>query len=136
MEGKLTVYFDPPYWVGIFEKTENGLYQTAKHVFGAEPSEPELLKFVLEKYPSVAFSRPVPAENVLTEKVNYKRRMREIRAEMRNPCRSTRAQEALQKEYEINARERKLISKEERQLENDHKYRLRQVRRAEKHRGH
>ena len=50
MEGKLTVYFDPPFWVGIFEKIENNHCQAARQVFGAEPTEPELIRFALENY--------------------------------------------------------------------------------------
>ena len=37
---KLTVYFDEPFWVGVFERIEDGNLSVAKVTFGAEPKEP------------------------------------------------------------------------------------------------
>ena len=34
----LTVLFEPPFWVGIFELTYNGRYCACKVTFGAEPA--------------------------------------------------------------------------------------------------
>ena len=34
---KLTVYFEEPFWVGIFERIEDGNVSVAKVTFGAEP---------------------------------------------------------------------------------------------------
>ncbi len=35
--GKLTVFFEEPFWVGVFERTENGKLSVCKVSFGAEP---------------------------------------------------------------------------------------------------
>ena len=37
VNGKLTVFFEEPFWVGIFEHIENGKLSVAKVTFGAEP---------------------------------------------------------------------------------------------------
>ena len=42
MEGKLTVYFDEPFWVGVFERCDNGKLSVCKITFGAEPKEQEI----------------------------------------------------------------------------------------------
>ena len=34
---KLTVFFEEPFWVGVFERIENGKLSAAKVTFGAEP---------------------------------------------------------------------------------------------------
>ncbi|HEX7555131.1 MAG TPA: YjdF family protein [Leptolinea sp.] len=136
MEGKLTVLFDPPYWVGIFEKIENDQIQAARFVFGAEPTEPQLLKFALKEYTSLQFSPPVPIGQVKYHPVNFKRKMREIRAQMETQPRSTHAQEVLQQELENRAVIRKKNSKEDRIQLEDRKFKLRKDRKAEKHRGH
>ncbi len=34
--GKLTVYFEEPFWVGVFERIEDGKLSVAKVTFGAE----------------------------------------------------------------------------------------------------
>ena len=40
--GKLTVYFEKPFWVGIFERTEDGKLSVAKVTFGVEPKDGEV----------------------------------------------------------------------------------------------
>lgn len=35
--GKLTVYFEDPFWVGVFERIEHGKRSVCKITFGAEP---------------------------------------------------------------------------------------------------
>jgi len=43
---KLTVYFNGQFWLGIIERhTEQGL-MVARHVFGAEPKDEEILQFI------------------------------------------------------------------------------------------
>ena len=46
MSGRLIVYFDDPFWVGIFERVENGKLSVAKVTFGAEPKDYEIQEFI------------------------------------------------------------------------------------------
>ena len=48
--GKLTVYFDDPFWVGVFEHIEDEKLFVCKITFGAEPKDYEILEFVLKYY--------------------------------------------------------------------------------------
>ena len=36
VNGKLTVFFEEPFWVGIFERIEDGKLSAAKVTFGAD----------------------------------------------------------------------------------------------------
>lgn len=47
--GKLTVFFEEPFWVGVFERIENGKLSVSKVTFGAEPKDYEIYEFVLKK---------------------------------------------------------------------------------------
>ena len=38
----LTVYFDDPFWVGVFERAEGGKLSAARITFGAEPKDHEV----------------------------------------------------------------------------------------------
>ena len=38
-EAKLTVYFDEPFWVGVFEELDGKRLSVCKVVFGAEPTD-------------------------------------------------------------------------------------------------
>ena len=51
----LTVYHGGQFWVGLAEHFEDGRYGVARIVFGAEPSDEEILQFVVNKWAKLAF---------------------------------------------------------------------------------
>ncbi|WP_220395528.1 YjdF family protein [Collinsella tanakaei] len=58
----LTVYHDGQFWVGLAEHVEDGRYGAARIVFGAEPSNEEILRFVVNKWAKLSFFGDDPAE--------------------------------------------------------------------------
>ena len=76
--GKLTVYFEDPFWVGIFERIDGGKLSVAKVTFGAEPKDYEIQEFVSKNYYNLKFSPSAPV-TVKRDVVNPKRRLRETR---------------------------------------------------------
>ena len=58
----LTVYHDGQFWVGLAEHVEDGRYDAARIVFGAEPSNEEILQFVVSKWAKLAFFGDDPAK--------------------------------------------------------------------------
>ena len=58
----LTVYHDGQFWVGLAERVEGGRYGVARIVFGAEPSDEEILRFVVGKWEKLAFFGDDPAK--------------------------------------------------------------------------
>ena len=52
----LTVYHDGQFWVGLAEHVEDGRYGAARIVFGAEPSNEEILRFVVNKWAKLSAS--------------------------------------------------------------------------------
>lgn len=65
METKLTVFFDDPFWVGVFERIEDGKLSVTKITFGAEPKDYEVWEFVLKHYYELEFS---PAVETVTRR--------------------------------------------------------------------
>ena len=59
--GKLTVFFEAPFWVGIFERSEDGKLSAAKVTFGSEPKDYDIYEFILEHYDDLQFSPSVAA---------------------------------------------------------------------------
>lgn len=51
----LTVYHDGQFWVGLAEHVESGRYGVARIVFGAEPSDEEILRFVTSEWEKLSF---------------------------------------------------------------------------------
>lgn len=57
--GKLVVFFEDPFWVGVFERIESEKLSVAKITFGAEPKDYEVWEFVLKYYDQIPFSPTV-----------------------------------------------------------------------------
>ncbi len=49
-KGSLTVFFEDPFWVGVFELIEDGKLFVCKVTFGAEPKDYAVLEYVLQPY--------------------------------------------------------------------------------------
>ena len=133
--GTLTVYFEEPFWVGVFERMEGEKISVCKVTFGAEPKDYEVWAFVLHNYDELKFS---PALNADVKQMadNPKRRQRSIKKQLQNAGIGTKSQQALAAQREKSKIERKKISKEQRELEQQRKFDLKQNKRKEKHRGH
>ena len=132
---KLTVYFEEPFWVGVFERMENGKLSVCKVTFGAEPKDYEVWAFVLEHYGELAFSSSIESEVKRTAD-NPKRKQREARRQISASGVGTKSQQALQMQREEIKMERKQISREQREAEKQRQFDLKQQKRKEKHRGH
>lgn len=132
--GKLTVYFDNPFWVGVFERIEDDKLSVCKVTFGAEPKDYEVLQFILKNYSQLKFSPSVDVK-VRKEAKNPKRMQREARKQTALSGIGTKSQQALQQQREENKLLRKTISKQMQEAENQRRYDLKQQKRKEKHRG-
>ena len=134
MEAKLTVYFDDPFWVGVFERIEDGTLSACKVTFGAEPKDYEVWEFILKHYYELKFS-PAVETGVRQTADNPKRRQRSARKQLERTGVGTKSQQALQMQLEQNKQERKVKSREQKQAEAERQFALRQQKKKEKHRG-
>lgn len=135
MSGKLTVFFEEPFWVGVFERVTDGRLSVSKMTFGAEPKDYDVLDFILNHYYELKFSPAVEAELKKTAD-NPKRRKRNAKKQLQNVGIGTKSQQALQMQREEMKLERSQISKEMREAEKQKKFDLKQQKKKEKHRGH
>ena len=90
----LTVYFEDPFWVGGFERVEDDQLSVCRHVFGAEPTNAEVLAFVQQRFRKLAFSPTVAADRQMHHS-NPKRRQRAARKASASRGIGTKAQQAL-----------------------------------------
>ena len=135
VESKLTIYFEEPFWVGVFEELEGDKLSVCRVVFGAEPTDAEVYDFILKHYYHLKFSAPVKTE-IRSKADNPKRRQRNARKQLEKSGIGTKSQQALQKQYEENKTERKRTTREQREAEKQRQFELKQQKRKEKHRGH
>ena len=121
VNGKLTVYFEEPFWIGVFERIEDGKLSVAKVTFGAEPKDYEVQEYIQKHYASLKFSPAVDAV-VKDIKRNPKRMQREARKQMQKIGIGTKSQQALKLQQEQNKQERKIRSKEKKEAEELRKF--------------
>ena len=114
VSGKLTVYFEEPFWVGVFERIEDGKLSAAKVTFGAEPKDYEVQEYIQKCYSGLKFSPAV--ETVVKEiKRNPKRMQREAKRQMQETGIGTKSQQALKLQQEQNKQERNVRSREQKE---------------------
>ena len=135
VSGKLTVFFEEPFWVGVFERIEDGKLSVAKVTFGAEPKDYEVYEFVLKHYYSLQFS-PAVATVVKEVKQNPKRMQRNVKRELQEQGIGTKSQQALKLQQEQNKQERKVKSREQKLAEAARMFELKQQKKKAKHKGH
>lgn len=134
VNGKLTVFFEDPFWIGVFEHVDDDKLSVCKVTFGAEPKDYEVWEYVLKNYARLKFS---PAVDVVVKKeaVNPKRLQRKARKETLQLGIGTKSMQALQLQREENKLVRKTLSKEQREAEKQRQFEQKQQKRKEKHRG-
>ena len=133
--GKLTVYFEEPFWVGVFERIEDGKLSVAKVTFGAESKDYEVQEYIQKYYFSLKFS---PAVDTVVKDIkrNPKRMQREAKKQMQETGIGTKSQQALKLQQEQNKQERKVRSREKKEADEQRMFELKQQKKREKHRGH
>ena len=132
--GKLTVFFEEPFWVGVFERVVDGKLSVCKVTFGAEPKDHEVYDFVLKNYYWLRFSSVVVIDVKETGR-NPKRVQREVRKQVQNTGIGTKSQQALKLQQEQLKTEHKIVNREQRETEKQRRFELKQEKRKEKHRG-
>lgn len=132
--GALTVFFQEPFWIGVFERISDGKLSVCKVTFGAEPKDYEIGDFILKNYDSLRFS-PAVATVVKETKQNPKRMQRKVHKQVEKAGIGTKSQQALKLQQEQMKTQRKLISREKKEAKEQRQFELKQQKRKEKHRG-
>ena len=133
--GKLTVYFEAPFWVGVFERVRDGKLSVAKVTFGTEPKDYEVQEYIQKCYFSLKFS-PVVETVVKDIKRNPKRMQREAKKQMLEIGIGTKSQQALKLQQEQNKQERKEKRRKKKEAEEQRMFELKQRQKREKRKGH
>ncbi len=135
MRISLTVFFEDPFWVGVFERIDDGKLSVCKVTFGAEPKDYDVWEFILQNYDRMVFSPAVETETKQTAD-NPKRRLRNVRKQTERSGIGTKSQQALQMQREEMKKEHRQNSREQRDAEAQRRFDMKQMKKKEKRRGH
>ena len=133
--GRLTVFFEGPFWVGVFERVSNGKLSVCKIVFGAEPKDYEVWDFILKHYYELKFSPAIETEVKQTAD-NPKRRQRSAKKQLQISGVGTKSQQALQMQREEMKIQKRQISKAQQEAEKQRQFDLKRQKRKARRRGH
>lgn len=130
----LTVFFQEPFWIGVFERISQDGLSACKVTFGPEPKDYEVYDFILKNYDGLRYSKAVAAD-AKEGRHNPKRMQREVHKQVQNTGIGTKSQKALKLQQEQMKTERKAAGRQQREAEKQQQFELKQQKRKEKHRG-
>lgn len=133
-KASLTVYFEPPFWVGLYRREDGDGCRVCKTIFGREPRDQEVWEWLLASHRKLRFSPPVSADG-RPRPSNPKRLSREARKVVQAAPTGTKAQQALQLQREQGREARRVLSREARDAERDRRFQLHREKQKRKHRG-
>lgn len=135
IKSSLTVLFENPFWIGLYERMDGNRYEVCKITFGAEPKDYDVYNFFLKTWRKLKFSPPIKTKKLEERKINPKRMQREINSQLENKGIGTKAQQALNLQREQGKIERKIRSRAQREAEKERQYAIRQEKKKAKHKG-
>jgi len=133
--GCFSVFFEDPFWIGVSERTYGNKREVARVVFGAEPTELEIQRFLLEHWDSLNYS-PSLDDRVKEHPRNAKRAFRQVRKEMKDKGIGTKSQQSLSVLHEQDLVQRKGERRRTAKERNQLLYAIRKEQLKEKHKGH
>ena len=92
---RLSVLFEEPFWIALYERESGGRYEVCKITFGAEPRDYEVYAFFLKNYDRLVFSPAMEGAGSVQRKINPKRLQKQIRKATEEKGVGTKAQQAL-----------------------------------------
>lgn len=131
----LTVTFQDPFWIAVYERTYFNSYEVCKITFGSEPKDYEVYDYMMNNWNNLCFTKPIKSDDTKTQHINPKRLQREINKRIRFSDVGTKAQQALKLQHELVKEERKVRKKETKKIEQKTRYNLRKQKKKEKHKG-
>jgi hypothetical protein len=130
-----TVFFEDPFWVGVLEEDYDGSRYMGRHVFGAEPSNPELLQFYIYEFDRISKIK-ISGENVKTKSIGFKKSVHKSKQAQNKTGIGTKSQNLFQQSLQEAMEARKKEKKAEAIAGKEEKYKKKQEKKAEKKKGH
>ena len=79
-----TVFFEGPFWVGVYERFTDAGLEACKVTFGSEPKDYEVYAFMLCNWGRLRFGPPVPQMGLRAGSRNPKRMQRQIQKQLQD----------------------------------------------------
>ncbi|AME09108.1 MULTISPECIES: YjdF family protein [Gemella] len=127
------IFFGNSYWIGVFERVEDGKLSAVKVTFGKEPNDKEVYEYIINHYTKFNFGSSVTTKKKVKIK-NPKRLQRAVKKSC-NKTFSSKSQQALKLQFEEYKKERKKNCSIQREERKKYLFELKKLKRKRKHRG-
>lgn len=134
-EGSLTIMFEDPFWIGLFELIDEDGLHVCKVTFGSEPTMQEIMEFIDKHHHELQYSVPVDVK-VRAKASNPKRLMREAKKSSAPSGIGTKSQQALKAQHEMNKTQRDMKFRQQREEEQRIRFEQKKNKKREKRKGH
>lgn len=113
---KLTIFYDGQFFVGLIEYKQQQKTFFAKYIFGTEPDNETISKFINQRLLKLINTSKVSTKTKKSKnKINPKRLQRKVAKEQKKHPITTQSQMALKKEQEL----KKKLSKQKNMLQKE-----------------
>jgi hypothetical protein len=130
-----TIFFEDPFWIGILEENYDEKNYMGRHIFGAEPSNPELIQFYLYEFDKIKRIK-IGESKIETRTMSFKKSLNKSKKTQNKKGVGTKSQNLFQKAFEETMKIKKKTSKAEERLDKEEKYIKKQEKKLEKRKGH
>ena len=138
-EHHITILFDRPFWIALFERIENDQYGVARSIIStSEPEGAEITDFLNNlNFRGLQYTGSVV--NDQGKKKNFKKQQKQTQKNTTNSRVKhvySKAQILLKEQLETVKKERKVLSKLDKITAEQHKFDIRQQKKKDRHKGH
>jgi hypothetical protein len=141
MSATFTLNYDGQFWIGLVEFHADDGVRAARHLFGSEPNNAELLAFAagreFDQLAHRAHAAPaVPDDQRPSQRINWKRLARAAAREQQQIGAGTAAQQALKADLMQRLAQSGAKQKATREADAEHRRAVARAKAKAKHRGH
>jgi len=130
-----TIFFEDPFWVGILEENYNGINYMGRHIFGAEPSNSELLQYYIYEFDNIKKLK-IGVTDIETKIMNFKKSINKSKKAQSKIGVGTKSQNLFKRAFEETMDIKKREMKIEEIMNKEEKYKNKLKKNLEKKKGH
>jgi hypothetical protein len=139
-EHRVSIVYDAPFWIALFESFWEGAYSVAREVIGtSEPTTSEIILFFERlDWQRLHYTVPTSEEGKRKYKTSFKKQQKLAQKALKSSDYKyvySKAQEELKKQQEQDRKEKKAMERQRREADKERKFEIRQAKKKQKHKG-
>lgn len=136
----VSIVYDEPFWIALFESFYEGTYSVAREVIGtSEPTTSDIVMFFKRlDWQRLHYTVPIVEERQKKYEISFKKQQKLTQKTMKTSNYKyvySKAQEELKKQQEQDHKMKKASARHQREEDRKRKFEIRQAKKKQKHKG-